>query len=115
MAPGITPEKLGAFFHPKSVALVGATEKSPWSLSLFRNLKELGFPGQVYCVNPNHAVVHGEPVFKSLSDISQPVDLAYIMVPTRRVYPVMEEAAALGISNLIILTSGFAEMGSAGL
>jgi acyl-CoA synthetase (NDP forming) len=112
---GITPERLGAFFHPQSVAMIGATDNSPWSLSLFHNLKDLGFPGQVFCVNPNHAVVHGEPAFKRLRDIGQPVDLAYVMVSTRQVYAVMEEVAELGISNLVILTSGFAEMGSAGL
>jgi len=112
---GITPERLSAFFHPQSVAMIGATDKSPWSLSLFHNLKDLGFPGQVFCVNPNHAVVHGEPAFKRLKDIGQPVDLAYVMVSTRQVSAVMEEAAELGISNLVILTSGFAEMGSVGL
>ncbi len=114
MASGVTPERLGAFFHPHSVAMIGATDKSPWSLSLYNNLNNLGFPGPIFCVNPNHTLVHGEPAVKRLSDIDQPVDLAYIMVPTRQVYPIMQEAAEHGISNLVILTSGFAEMGSAG-
>src|SRR5205085_442090 len=59
-------------------------------------------------------VVHGEPALKRLSDIAQPVDLAFIMVPTHVVYPILKEAAAVGIRNAVILTSGFSEMGARG-
>ncbi len=113
--PNITPARLHTFFHPRSIALVGATDNSLWSLYTYQNLKNLGFPGPIYCVNPNYKTVHGEPAFKRLSDIGQPIDLAYLMVPTRLVYPVVQEAAEAGIANLVILTSGFAEVGSAGL
>ena len=39
------------FFTPQSVALVGATDKSGWSISMFNNLRDHGFPGEVYLVN----------------------------------------------------------------
>ena len=110
----ITPERLRMFFHPRSIALVGATDRSRWSIYTHQNLKVFGFPGPIYCVNPNYETVHGEPAVKRLSDIREAVDLAFIMVPTQRVYSILEEAAAVGISNVVILTSGFSEMGTKG-
>ncbi|HEU5228460.1 MAG TPA: acetate--CoA ligase family protein [Ktedonobacteraceae bacterium] len=110
----LAPERLRAFFHPRSIALVGATDRSRWSLSTFSNLKNFNFPGPVYCVNPNYEQIHAEPAYKRLSDLPQRVDMAYVMVPTRQVYPIVEEAAALGIRNLVVLTAGFSETGEQG-
>ena len=110
----ITTDRLRAFFHPRSIALVGATDRSRWSLNTYQNLKTFGYPGSIFCVNPNYETIHGEPAVKRLADIAEPVDLAFIMVPTHQVYPVLEEAAAAGISNVVILTSGFSEMGTQG-
>ncbi|HET9921008.1 MAG TPA: acetate--CoA ligase family protein [Ktedonobacteraceae bacterium] len=111
----ISPERLRRLFHPRSIALVGATDRSRWSISTYQNLKTFSFPGSVYCVNPNYEVVHGEPAVKRLADIPEPVDLAYIMVPTSRVFSIVEEAAAASIPNLVILTAGFGEVGAQGL
>lgn len=111
----VTPERLQAFFRPRSIALVGATDNSRWSVSIFQNLKTFGFAGPIFCVNPNYEVIHGERGYRRLGDIEEPVDLAFIMVPTQKVYGIMEEVAAAGIRNVAILTSGFAEMGAQGL
>ena len=110
----ITPERLKTFFHPRSIALVGATDNSRWSSSTFQNLKSFGYTGPIFCVNPNYELVHGQTAVKRLSDIAQPVDLAFIMVPTQKVHPILKEAAEEGIRNAIILTSGFSEMGARG-
>src|SRR5947209_10465282 len=113
-ALSITPGRLREFFHPQSIALVGATDASRWSVTTFQNLKTFSFPGPIFCVNPRHAIVHGEPAVKRLSDIAQPVELAFIMVPTHLVYPILQETAAIGIRNVVILTAGFSEMGARG-
>ena len=115
-ALSILPERLRELFHPRSIALVGATDASRWSVSTFENLKNFGFAGPIYCVNPNRTHVHGQPAVKHLREIShaQPVDLAFIMVPTPLVYSILEEAAQAGIRNAVILTSGFSEMGTRG-
>ena len=110
----IIPERLRAFFHPRSIALVGATDRSRWSINTYQNLKTFGYTGSIFCVNPNYEIVHGEPAVKHLGDIQEPVDLAFIMVPTQQVYSILEEAAAAGVSNVVILTSGFSEMGTKG-
>ena len=107
--------RLRELFHPRSIALIGATDRSRWSTTTFQNLKNFGFTGPIYCVNPNYTIIHGEPSFKSLADIQQQVDLAFIMVPTHLVYQIVKEAAAIGIRNAVILTSGFSELGAGGL
>lgn len=102
------------FFTPQSVALVGATDKSGWSISTFNNLRDHGFPGEVYLVNPRAEVVHEEPAHQSLTAIGKPVDLAYVMTPIDIVPQVLREGAALGTRNYVILTAGYGEVGGEG-
>jgi acyl-CoA synthetase (NDP forming) len=112
-AKQVSPELLRSFFHPKSIALVGATDNSGWSQNVFTNL--LAFSGRApYCVNPGYQVVHGQPAYQSLRDLPGPVDLAFVMVPASLVSSVAEEAAEAGIQHLVVLTSGFSETGLEG-
>lgn len=109
----LNPDQLRRFFHPRTIALVGATDHSGWSQNVFTNL--LMFGGQPpYCVNPNYQVVHGQPAYRSLRDLPEQVDLAFLMVPTNLVYAIAEEAADIGIRHLVVLTAGFSEIGSEG-
>jgi acyl-CoA synthetase (NDP forming) len=105
---------LRGLFNPGSIALVGATDKSGWSLNTFNNLVTFGFPGEIYLVNPKTDVVHGRQAYRSLSDIPGPVALAYVMVPTGVVMSVLAAGASLGITNYVILTSGYGETGAEG-
>jgi acyl-CoA synthetase (NDP forming) len=107
-------EAMRALFAPKSIALVGATDKSGWSLSTFDNLRHHGFDGPVHLVNPRTEVVHGQRAHRSLSEIGEPVDMAYVMVPTPAVLPVLREGAGLGIRSYVVLTAGFGETGPEG-
>ncbi|WP_163509281.1 acetate--CoA ligase family protein [Fodinicola acaciae] len=106
---------VGALFHPRSIALVGATDKSGWSLNTYNNLLLHRFAGPVYLVNPRAATVHGAEAYESLTAIGLPVDLAYVMVPTKAVLSVLTEGARLGIKNYVILTAGFGEAGPGGV
>lgn len=110
----VSAEQLHRFFRPRSIALVGATDNSRWSLFTFDNLRGFNFPGPIYLVNPNRETAHGERTYKTLSDLPEPVDMAYIMVPTPHVLPTIQEAARLGTTNFVVLTSGFSEMGEEG-
>jgi acyl-CoA synthetase (NDP forming) len=105
---------LRTLFHPTSIALVGATDKSGWSHNTFDNLARHGFGGAVHLVNPRTEIVHGQAAHRSLTAIGQPVDLAYVMVPTTAVLSVLREGAGLGISNYVVLTAGFGETGTEG-
>jgi acyl-CoA synthetase (NDP forming) len=101
-------------FNPRSVALIGATDKSRWSWSIFGNLKLHGFAGPVYLVNPRGIPVHGQESYASVASLPGPVDLAFVMVPTSAVLSVLTEVADAGIPSVVLLTSGFAEVGAAG-
>jgi acyl-CoA synthetase (NDP forming) len=111
----ITAERLHKFFRPRSIALVGATDNSRWSVNTFENLKNFAFPGPIYLIHPHREIVHGERTLKSLRELPEPVDLAFIMVPTHQVMRVVEEAAEMGITHAVILTSGFSEVGAEGV
>ena len=98
---------LKALFHPRSIALIGATDKSGWSANTHANLRLHEFGGPVYLVSPRTEVVHGERAHRTLAGLPGPVDLAYVMVPTGVVLDVLREGAAAAIRAFVILTAGF--------
>ena len=102
-------ERLRTLFEPRSIALVGASEKSTWSLMIHVGLTQGGFDGKVYYINPRNPTVHGQPTVARLTEIREPVDLCYIMVGTDAVLPVIQDMIAAGIHNAVVLTGGFAE------
>jgi acyl-CoA synthetase (NDP forming) len=105
---------LRTLFHPRSIALVGATDKSGWSANTFANLRLHEFGGPVYLVSPRTEVVHGERAHRTLAGLPGPVDLAYVMVPTGVVLDVLREGADAGVRAFVILTAGFGETGPEG-
>jgi acetate---CoA ligase (ADP-forming) len=109
-----TSERLKQFFEPKSIALIGASDKSMWSIMVNGSLRACGFPGEIAYVNPRSPTVHGQPTVPSLAAIGAPVDLAFIMVNTSLVLPILQEMAAAGVQNAVILAGGFAEAGAEG-
>ncbi|GHO87464.1 hypothetical protein KSZ_54700 [Dictyobacter formicarum] len=102
------------FFRPRNIALIGATDSSRWSIYTFDNLRNFGFSGPVYLINPNREIVHGQRAFRSLRDVPEVVGLAFVMVSTARVLPIVQEAAELGTTRFVVLTSGFSETGDTG-
>jgi acyl-CoA synthetase (NDP forming) len=109
-----TADRLKQFFEPKSIALIGASDKSVWSMMVHASLRACQFPGQISYVNPRSETVHGQPTVPSLAAIGAPVDLAFIMVNTSLVLPILQEMAAAGVRNAVILAGGFAEAGAEG-
>ncbi|MFH7322916.1 acetate--CoA ligase family protein [Aeromicrobium sp. JJY06] len=103
-----------AFFRPKSVALVGATDKSGWSVATFANLQVNGFTGDVYLVNPKSPEVHGTKAYASLADIPGQVDLVYVMTPIDVVPDVIRLGAQRGTRHYVVLTAGYGEVGGEG-
>ena len=68
----------------------------------------------MYLVNPRGIPVHGQDSYARVADLPQPVDLAFVMVPTSAVLGVLAEVADAGIPSVVLLTSGFAEVGEEG-
>src|SRR5215468_8824874 len=106
------PHPLDSFFAPKSIALIGASrdhEKIPGRLLAM--LRKNAYPGRIYPVNPNYAEIDGLTCYKSIADIGAPIDLVVIIIPARAVLPALEQCAAAGVKNAVIISSGFAEEG----
>ena len=112
--PVIDPRRLERMFAPRSIAIVGASDDSGWSRYTYGNLRAGGFPGEVYCVNPRRETAHGQRTYPALGSLPETVDLAYVLVGTDAVLPVMAQAADAGVANLAVVAAGFAEAGPEG-
>jgi acetyltransferase len=94
------------------MALIGASrdhEKIPGRLLAM--LRKNGYPGQLYPINPNYDEIDGLRCHKSIADVGAPIDLAVIVIPARAVLSALEQCAAAGVKNAVIISSGFAEEG----
>jgi len=106
------PHPLDSFFAPQSIALIGASrdhEKIPGRLLAM--LRKNEYPGRLYPINPNYDEIDGLKCFKSIAAIGEPIDLAIVVIPARAVLGALEQCAAVGVKNAVIISSGFAEEG----
>jgi len=110
----ISRHPLRRLLHPRSIVLVGASDKSVWSQYIFRNFANYGFGGKLFAVNKRGVSAHGLAGFQSCRAIGEPVDCAYFFVPVEGMLEALEDAAAAGIKSGVILTSGFGETGGEG-
>jgi acyl-CoA synthetase (NDP forming) len=108
------PERLTELFAPRSVALVGASERSKWASIVFSALARGGYPGRVELVNRRGGEVFGHEAVARIADLTEPVDLAFVMVPGHAVLGALEDAVAAGVRNAVVLSAGFAESGAEG-
>jgi len=106
---------LDAIFKPKSVAVIGAST-APGKLGhdILANLKNGGFVGDLYPVNPKANEILGLKVYKSIADTPKPPELAVVVIPARLVTPTLEQCAEKGVKGAIVITGGFAETGAEG-
>ena len=108
-------ENLDKIFKPKSIAVIGASEKtgSP-GYRVFRNLIGSGYEGVVYPVNPNRESVQGVQAYPTINDVPKIVDLAIIITPAKIVPDILEQCGKKGIKGILIITAGFKEIGPEG-
>jgi acyl-CoA synthetase (NDP forming) len=113
--PPVAPAAIGALFHPRSIAFIGASARiGKWGNLLCMHTLSGGYAGQVYLVNARGGQIAGRQVYRSVQEIPGPVDLAVVTVPAARVPALIPELAAKGIGYMVLVSSGFAETGTAG-
>ena len=105
---------LTAMLRPRSIALVGATDRSRWSQNTFDNLVNRKYAGEVYLVSRRGGSVHGRNAATSCVNVGAPIDLALLMVPMAAIEDALADLAGASVHNAVILTSGFAETGHDG-
>lgn len=98
-----------ALFHPKSIAIVGATPRLGFAFGIHRLILKGGYEGQVYGVNPRYEEVLGSPCFPTLDAIPGGVEKAIVVVPSQHVMGVLDQAERAGVKAVNIITSGFGE------
>lgn len=112
-APGADRTRLQALFRPRSLALIGATERSLWSNAAYGNLERFGFSGALHLVNPKGGTIYGRTALRSVAEIDGEIDLALIMTPAAAIEATLDDLAGK-TKSAVILSSGFAETGAVG-
>ena len=108
-------EGLKGLLEPQSVAVVGASPKAgSVAGTILRNLRNCGYHGSLYPVNPKYAEVLGIPCVPTVDALPPDVDLAILAINRSIVLRAVEECARKGITNLVIITAGFKESGEEG-
>ncbi|MFK4654292.1 acyl-CoA synthetase (NDP forming) [Bradyrhizobium japonicum] len=105
---------LDPLFWPRSVAIVGASQRVTMGRDMLNALRRGGFQGQITPVNPRYEQIDGIPCFPSLKAIPSRVDLAVISVPSDAVPAVLDDCAAAAVGAVQIVSSGFADQGPEG-
>lgn len=109
-------KSVGKILSPQSIAVVGAsTTTGSIGNVLFRNILDSSFTGPVYPVNQHAGSVSSVKAYKTLSEIPGEIDLAIIIVPAEEVLSVVAQAADKGVGGLVIISSGFSEVGIEGI
>ncbi|MDP2773245.1 MAG: GNAT family N-acetyltransferase, partial [Nocardioides sp.] len=100
---------------PRCVAVVGARRDATGvGHAVLGSIREGGFTGTVYAVHPRADRIEGVPAYPTLVDVPEHVDIAMVAVPPAQVLGVVEDAVAAGVSTLVVISSGFSEMGEEG-
>jgi len=96
-------------FDPKSIALIGATDRPS---SVGKGLATNLLNKNVFFVNPNKKRVLSKKTYPQVGNIKQDIDLAVIAVPARIVLKIVKECIKKKVKAIIIISSGFAEIGN---
>ena len=97
---------------PKTVAIVGASEKEGFGGDTCRNVMSYADSDDVYFVNPKRDIVFGKKCHPSLSAIPVAIDLVVLCTPQKTVAPLLREAAAKGAGGAVVYASGYSETGT---
>lgn len=105
-------ENLNGVLKPKSIAVVGASA-TPGKIgyTVVDNLIKSGYKGKIYPINPKATEILGLKVYPTVSEVPGSVDAAIITVPAKLVLSAAEDCGKKGVKGIIVITSGFSEVG----
>ena len=102
-------------FQPRGIAVIGASaDLTRISGQPVKALKNSGYPGPIYLINPKHRELHGLPCYPDVAAIGAPCDLAIVAVPAAGVSQAIRDCGKAGIPFAVVLTAGFRETGAEG-
>jgi acyl-CoA synthetase (NDP forming) len=104
-------KNMDILFNPRSIAVIGASEKpTKLGFHVMKSLAKGGFPGRITPVNPTSKEIMGLKAVDSISDVSDELDLAIVVLPSRMVPAVFEECISKGVRGIVLITAGFKEI-----
>jgi len=104
---------LDRIFKPKSIAVVGASSQpGKIGYTVLENLLKSGFKGMIYPINPQADEILGLKVYPSVLDVPGTIDAAVMTIPAKFVLQAVEECGKKGIQGILLITSGFSEVGN---
>jgi acetyl coenzyme A synthetase (ADP forming)-like protein len=105
--------KLESFFKPKTIAVVGASKNTTKiGHAALKNILISDYECDVYPINPNEKEILGVKCFKKVTDVPVDIDLVIISVPAKIVPQIMRDCVKKKVKNVIIISSGFSEIGN---
>ena len=109
------PKSLDVIFRPRSVAVVGASNReTSVGHAIFKNILLAGFCGTLYPVNPKAHAICGVHAYPNITDVPDEIDLALVIVPAGGVPDVLEECGQKGVRGVVVVSAGFKEVGPDG-
>jgi len=106
--------EISALFAPKSVAVIGASNKGGLGYSILHNSNIAGLQGELYAVNRNGETVDGIKAFTTVEEIPGQVDLAILAVPSDGILDIVKSCGEKGVKAVVCITAGFRETGAEG-
>jgi acetate---CoA ligase (ADP-forming) len=108
----VDSDNLNGLFRPKSIAVIGASaQEGKIGHTVVNNLIKSKYQGKIYPINPKAEEILGLKVYASIKDVPGAIDAAVVTVPAGLVKTAVEESGQKGVKGLIIITSGFSEVG----
>ncbi len=98
-----------AIFNAKTIAIVGATDKSHWPRNIFGNLKKSGYSGKVFPVNPKRDEIFGVPCYPDLASLPEPAELGLMIIPAKFIEGAVRQGAEYGLKAAVVYASGFGD------
>src|SRR5215813_9847577 len=116
-SPELTNSNLReALFAPRSVAIVGQSDDASKTAGRpLKFLRQMGYAGRVYPVNPRREKVLGERAWSALTALPETPEHVYVVTPTEAAVAAVEVCGRLGVKVVTVLADGFAEYGAEGL
>jgi acyl-CoA synthetase (NDP forming) len=110
-----TRDALDALFHPRAVAVIGASDDgTKHGYIVLNNIRDTGFRGGVYGISRRLQQVNGIPCFPDLASIPGPVDVAFLAIPAEAAVQAVRDCARAGLKAVIVGSAGYAESLDAG-
>ena len=104
------PTELDVFLQPRSVAVIGATERPfSWGSRIMEGLLAFPYPGKIYPVNHQSSTVHGIQAYPDVKSIPDSVELAVLTIPEASAERVVQDCCEKRVKGITIVTAGFGE------